>query len=106
MTRTTAGGTSSSTRTGLAGGIARPAQGRRRPPHLRLREPARPVPCPPAIDETRLAEFDEARVPVVTPDGPGVLVRENSGWAVGVLAQVRRREHPQDRREYDHRRAR
>ncbi|MFJ9863314.1 DUF6210 family protein [Streptomyces sp. NPDC101165] len=32
------------------------------------------------LDEelTRLAEVDEAWVPVVTPDGPGVLVRENS----------------------------
>ncbi|GAA3792542.1 DUF6210 family protein [Streptomyces phyllanthi] len=30
------------------------------------------------LDETRLAEIDEAWVPVVTPDGPGVLVWENS----------------------------
>ncbi|MFJ9706886.1 DUF6210 family protein [Streptomyces sp. NPDC101234] len=31
-----------------------------------------------ALDETRLADVDEAWVPVVTPDGPGVLVWENS----------------------------
>ncbi|MGW9028169.1 DUF6210 family protein [Streptomyces sp. NPDC055722] len=30
------------------------------------------------LDESRLAEIDEAWVPVVTPDGPGVLVWENS----------------------------
>ncbi|MGW1910767.1 DUF6210 family protein [Streptomyces sp. NPDC002076] len=30
------------------------------------------------LDESRLAEADEAWVPVVTPDGPGMLVRENS----------------------------
>jgi hypothetical protein len=30
------------------------------------------------LDESRLAEVDEAWVPVVTPDGPGVLVWENS----------------------------
>ncbi|MFF4568960.1 DUF6210 family protein [Streptomyces sp. NPDC001410] len=35
-------------------------------------------PTPLALDETRLAEVDEAWVPVVTPDGPGVLVWENS----------------------------
>lgn len=35
-------------------------------------------PAPLALDETRLSEADEAWVPVVTPDGPGVLVWENS----------------------------
>ncbi|MFF4014925.1 DUF6210 family protein [Streptomyces sp. NPDC001843] len=30
------------------------------------------------LDESRSAEIDEAWVPVVTPDGPGVLVWENS----------------------------
>ncbi|MEV7891809.1 DUF6210 family protein [Streptomyces sp. NPDC002817] len=30
------------------------------------------------LDESRLAEADEAWVPVLTPDGPGFLVRENS----------------------------
>ncbi len=37
-----------------------------------------PFPAPLVLDETRLAEIDEAWGPVVTPDGPGVLVRENS----------------------------
>jgi hypothetical protein len=31
-----------------------------------------------ALDESRLAEADEAWVPVFTPDGPGVLTWENS----------------------------
>lgn len=35
-------------------------------------------PVPLALDESRLGEVDEAWVPVVTPDGPGVLVWENS----------------------------
>ncbi|MCC5477314.1 DUF6210 family protein [Streptomyces barringtoniae] len=35
-------------------------------------------PTPLALDESRLADIDEAWVPVVTPDGPGVLVWENS----------------------------
>ncbi|MGW2646638.1 DUF6210 family protein [Streptomyces sp. NPDC001393] len=35
-------------------------------------------PTPLALDESRLADVDEAWVPVVTPDGPGVLVWENS----------------------------
>jgi hypothetical protein len=35
-------------------------------------------PAPLALDESRLAEADEAWVPVLTPDGPGVLVWENS----------------------------
>ncbi|WUO43891.1 DUF6210 family protein [Streptomyces sp. NBC_00285] len=30
------------------------------------------------LDESRLAEADEAWVPVLTPDGPGVLTWENS----------------------------
>ncbi|MEU9989585.1 DUF6210 family protein [Streptomyces sp. NPDC048045] len=37
-----------------------------------------PFPAPLALDGTRLAGIDEAWVPVVTPDGPGVLVWENS----------------------------
>jgi hypothetical protein len=35
-------------------------------------------PTPLALDESRLAEIDEAWIPVVTPDGPGLLVWENS----------------------------
>ncbi|MFJ5924763.1 DUF6210 family protein [Kitasatospora sp. NPDC092948] len=35
-------------------------------------------PVPLVLDESRLAEVDEAWVPVVTPDGPGILVWENS----------------------------
>ncbi|MDX2648285.1 DUF6210 family protein [Streptomyces sp. PA03-1a] len=35
-------------------------------------------PAPLMLDESRLSEVDEAWVPVVTPDGPGVLVWENS----------------------------
>ncbi|GAA1253618.1 hypothetical protein GCM10009665_50360 [Kitasatospora nipponensis] len=35
-------------------------------------------PMPLVLDESRLSEVDEAWVPVVTPDGPGVLVWENS----------------------------
>ena len=35
-------------------------------------------PAPLVLDESRLAEADEAWVPVLTPDGPGVLVWENS----------------------------
>src|SRR2546422_10477988 len=35
-------------------------------------------PAPLVLDESRLAEADEACVPVLTPDGPGVLVWENS----------------------------
>ncbi|WP_431772497.1 DUF6210 family protein [Streptomyces cucumeris] len=34
-------------------------------------------PTPLALDESRLSEADEAWVPVVTPDGPGILVWEN-----------------------------
>ncbi|MFI9320249.1 DUF6210 family protein [Kitasatospora aureofaciens] len=36
--------------------------------------------CPPSLvlDESRLSEGAEAWIPVVTPDGPGVLVWENS----------------------------
>ncbi|MEU6356441.1 DUF6210 family protein [Streptomyces sp. NPDC047072] len=33
------------------------------------------------LDESRLAEADEAWVPVLTPDGPGVLTWENSDWS-------------------------
>ncbi|MFF1444997.1 DUF6210 family protein [Streptomyces sp. NPDC058295] len=36
-------------------------------------------PGPLVLDESRPAAADEAWVPVPTPDGPGVLVRENSG---------------------------
>ncbi|MDN3027698.1 DUF6210 family protein [Streptomyces sp. S.PB5] len=35
-------------------------------------------PGPLALDESRLAEADEAWVPVLTPDGPGFLAWENS----------------------------
>ncbi|MET7694726.1 DUF6210 family protein [Streptomyces sp. NPDC005483] len=35
-------------------------------------------PAPLVLDESRLAEADEAWVPVLTPDGPGVLTWENS----------------------------
>ncbi|KDN86975.1 DUF6210 family protein [Kitasatospora cheerisanensis] len=35
-------------------------------------------PTPLVLDESRLSEVDEAWVPVLTPDGPGVLVWENS----------------------------
>ena len=35
-------------------------------------------PEPLALDESRLTEVDEAWVPVVTQDGPGVLVWDNS----------------------------
>ncbi|MFI7405905.1 DUF6210 family protein [Streptomyces sp. NPDC049541] len=35
-------------------------------------------PAPLVLDESRLAEADEAWVPVLTADGPGVLVGENS----------------------------
>ncbi|MFJ8108557.1 DUF6210 family protein [Streptomyces sp. NPDC096132] len=35
-------------------------------------------PAPLVLDESRLSEVDEAWVPVLTPDGPGVLVWENS----------------------------
>lgn len=35
-------------------------------------------PAPLVLDESRLAGADEAWVPVLTPDGPGVLVWENS----------------------------
>ncbi|ANP55210.1 hypothetical protein J2Z21_003289 [Streptomyces griseochromogenes] len=35
-------------------------------------------PAPLTLDESRLAEVDEAWVPVLTPDGPGVLIWENS----------------------------
>ncbi|MFJ4983648.1 DUF6210 family protein [Streptomyces sp. NPDC088732] len=35
-------------------------------------------PTPLVLDESRLSEADEAWVPVLTPDGPGVLVWENS----------------------------
>ncbi|MFF2097100.1 DUF6210 family protein [Streptomyces sp. NPDC058202] len=35
-------------------------------------------PTPLALDESRLAETDEAWVPVLTPDGPGILVWQNS----------------------------
>ncbi|GAV44218.1 DUF6210 family protein [Streptomyces acidiscabies] len=31
-----------------------------------------------ALDEARLAEADEAWIPVLTPDGPGIVVWENS----------------------------
>ncbi|WP_328753160.1 DUF6210 family protein [Streptomyces sp. NBC_00285] len=34
--------------------------------------------APLLLDESRLAEADEAWVPVLTPDGPGVLTWENS----------------------------
>ncbi|MFD4657141.1 DUF6210 family protein [Kitasatospora sp. NPDC058444] len=37
-----------------------------------------PLPTPLVLDESRLSEVDEAWVPVLTPDGPGVLVWENS----------------------------
>ncbi|MGW2742114.1 DUF6210 family protein [Streptomyces sp. NPDC001450] len=86
-----ADGASSSTRTAPARTRAgRPSSWRRRPGwSTRCREaglrpvragglPDPPTPRPLALDETRLAEVDEAWVPVVTPDGPGVLVRENS----------------------------
>ncbi|RFS83219.1 hypothetical protein D0T12_24020 [Actinomadura spongiicola] len=33
---------------------------------------------PPRIDESRVDELDEAWIPVRTPDGPGVLVWDNS----------------------------
>lgn len=35
-------------------------------------------PAPLVLDESRLAEADEAWVPVLTPDGPGFLTWENS----------------------------
>ncbi|GLW69407.1 hypothetical protein Kpho02_17060 [Kitasatospora phosalacinea] len=35
-------------------------------------------PAPLVLDESRLPEVDEAWVPVLTPDGLGVLVQENS----------------------------
>ncbi|MFD6491397.1 DUF6210 family protein [Streptomyces sp. NPDC060188] len=35
-------------------------------------------PAPLVLDESRLAETDEAWVPVLTPDGPGYLVWQNS----------------------------
>lgn len=35
-------------------------------------------PAPLVLDESRLSEADEAWVPVLTPDGPGVLTWENS----------------------------
>ncbi|MEU0031956.1 DUF6210 family protein [Streptomyces sp. NPDC006335] len=35
-------------------------------------------PAPPVLDASRPAEADEAWVPVLTPDGPGVLTWENS----------------------------
>ncbi|MGW4233449.1 DUF6210 family protein [Streptomyces sp. NPDC004980] len=35
-------------------------------------------PAPLALDESRLAETDEAWVPVLTPDGPGFLAWQNS----------------------------
>ncbi|MBD0689739.1 DUF6210 family protein [Streptomyces sp. CBMA123] len=35
-------------------------------------------PTPLVLDESRLPEADEAWVPVLTPDGPGILVWENS----------------------------
>ncbi|MYW64453.1 hypothetical protein GTY65_10270 [Streptomyces sp. SID8379] len=35
-------------------------------------------PSPLVLDESRLAETDEAWVPVLTPDGPGFLVWQNS----------------------------
>lgn len=35
-------------------------------------------PSPLVLDESRLAEADEAWVPVLTPDGPGFLAWENS----------------------------
>lgn len=35
-------------------------------------------PTPLALDESRLTETDEAWVPVLTPDGPGILVWQNS----------------------------
>ncbi|MGW2839898.1 DUF6210 family protein [Streptomyces sp. NPDC001493] len=35
-------------------------------------------PAPLVLDESRLAETDEAWVPVLTPDGPGILVWLNS----------------------------
>jgi hypothetical protein len=35
-------------------------------------------PAQPAVDEDRMTELDEARVPVLTPDGPGVLMWHNS----------------------------
>ncbi|MFD5463770.1 DUF6210 family protein [Kitasatospora sp. NPDC127059] len=36
------------------------------------------LPTPLVLDESRLAQADEAWVPVLTPDGPGILVWENS----------------------------
>jgi len=33
---------------------------------------------PLVLDESRLGEMDEARIPVITPDGPGLLVWNNS----------------------------
>ena len=46
------------------------------PAHLVLDESRFPAHL--VLDESRLSEADEAWVPVMTPDGPGVLVRENS----------------------------
>lgn len=37
-----------------------------------------PGEAPLVLDESRLDEIDEAWVPVVSPDGPGVLIWENS----------------------------
>lgn len=36
------------------------------------------TPMPLQLDDSRVAELDEAWVPVLTPDGPGVLVWSNS----------------------------
>jgi hypothetical protein len=37
-----------------------------------------PEPVPIVLDESRIQEFDEAWLPVLTPDGPGVLWWSNS----------------------------
>jgi len=37
-----------------------------------------PCPAPLVLDESRPAEADEEWAAVLTPDGPGVLVREHS----------------------------
>jgi len=37
-----------------------------------------PCEVPLVLDESRLLEIDEAWVPITTPDGPGILIWENS----------------------------
>ncbi|MEU0781391.1 DUF6210 family protein [Streptomyces sp. NPDC006173] len=45
---------------------------------------------PPVLHESRLAETDEAWVPVLTPDGPGHLVWQNSDQiAAAALTRIR-----------------